>query len=150
MNDQETYDFMEFWYPRMQDSPYYYITFMPQEEFELLAPLTVEPRPDSIIRVFMDYKPLDAPIRRNTARNYHSRKKRFHRRRMGWSTPQLANYFYIIMTFPPKFSSLIFFLFLSITLSACNVTIRDSREQNSTSKSDSEGRTYTCFVLPRP
>ena len=52
-------DFMEFWLPKMQEDPYYFITFLPQAEFEAIAPLTVEPKPDKVIRVFMDYKGLD-------------------------------------------------------------------------------------------
>ena len=52
-------EFIEFWLPRMQEKPYYFVTFMPQDDFEKLAPLDISPRPDTIIRVFMDYKGLD-------------------------------------------------------------------------------------------
>jgi len=62
LNAQETEDFKEFWVPRMQDRPYYFITFVDQAVFDTLAPITVTPRPDTIIRVFMDYRGLDAPI----------------------------------------------------------------------------------------
>ncbi len=57
--DKEIDDFMEFWAPKMEEKPYYFITFVPQNEFEKIAPLTVEPRPDTVIRVFMDFKGLD-------------------------------------------------------------------------------------------
>jgi len=52
-------EFIEFWLPKMQEQDYYFITFVPQSEFDLLAPLTVEPKPDIVIRVFMDYEGLD-------------------------------------------------------------------------------------------
>lgn len=61
LNATERADFMEFWVPRMQSAPYYFITFVDQQSFDQLAPLTVTPGADSIIRVFMDYEPLTAP-----------------------------------------------------------------------------------------
>jgi len=63
MNEVEIADFKEFWIPRLSDAPYYFITFVPQEQFDSYAPLTVEPKPDSIIRIFFDYKPLENPLR---------------------------------------------------------------------------------------
>jgi len=61
LNGQEIADFKEFWLPKMlkANKPYYFVTYMDQVKFEALAPLTVTPRPDTVIRVFMDYKPLD-------------------------------------------------------------------------------------------
>lgn len=62
LNDKEINDFVEFWLPRMQNDPYYFVTFVPQAEFDQMAPLTVSPRPDTVIRVFMDFQALDKPI----------------------------------------------------------------------------------------
>jgi len=62
LNDQEKGDFTEFWLPRMQGSPYYFVTFMTNRVMDELAPLTVEPKPDTVFRILMDYTPLDAPI----------------------------------------------------------------------------------------
>lgn len=56
-------EFIEFWLPKMQDKNYYFISFLPQEKFEKIAPLTVVPKPDTVIRVFMDYKELDNKIK---------------------------------------------------------------------------------------
>lgn len=55
-------EFIAFWLPRMQDQPYYFISFMPQADFDRYAPLNVSPKPDTVIRVFMDYEGLNAPI----------------------------------------------------------------------------------------
>ncbi|MFH1667491.1 MAG: hypothetical protein ABH884_00500 [Candidatus Komeilibacteria bacterium] len=52
-------EFIDFWLPRMQDQPFYFITFLPQEKFDLLAPLEIVPEPETVIRVFMDYRGLD-------------------------------------------------------------------------------------------
>lgn len=62
LNAQERRDFLDYWVPKMQAKPYTFITFLDQSYFETLAPLTVSPKPDTVIRVFMDYRGLDAPI----------------------------------------------------------------------------------------
>ncbi|MDD4611186.1 MAG: hypothetical protein PHU73_04535, partial [Patescibacteria group bacterium] len=56
-------EFIDFWAPKMQEKPYYFITFVPQEEFDKIAPLSVNPKPDTIIRVFMDFQGLDNFVR---------------------------------------------------------------------------------------
>jgi len=62
--EKEIDDFMEFWYPRIleSDAPYYFVSFLEQKLFDELAPLEVTPSPDTIIRVFMDYKPLEEKV----------------------------------------------------------------------------------------
>lgn len=62
LNAQETADFKEFWLPRMQSAPYYFIAFLGNVAMDELAPLTVEPKPDTVIRVLMDFTPLEQPI----------------------------------------------------------------------------------------
>lgn len=62
LNAKEVADFEEYWLPRLSEKPYYFITFVPQAEFDKYAPLTVSPKPDSVIRVFFDYKGLDKKI----------------------------------------------------------------------------------------
>jgi hypothetical protein len=62
LNEQESADFIEFWQPKLEVMPYAFVTFIDQPVFDQLAPLTVTPRPDKVIRVFMDYQPLNAPI----------------------------------------------------------------------------------------
>ena len=62
LNTKESADFMDFWAPKMQAKPYYLVSFVEQSEFNRLAPLSVSPRPDTVIRVFMDYTGLDKPF----------------------------------------------------------------------------------------
>src|SRR3989339_158557 len=62
LNERESADFMDFWQEKLVAKPYVYVTFVSQQVFDDIAPLTVEPQPDSIIRVFMDYQPLDYPM----------------------------------------------------------------------------------------
>lgn len=63
LNEKEISDFKEFWMPKLNEKPYYFITFIPQSDFDSYAPLTVNPSPDTIIRVFFDYKGLDSAIK---------------------------------------------------------------------------------------
>ena len=46
----------------MQDKSYYFISFIEQGVFNVYAPLTISPTPDTIIRVFFDHKGLDELI----------------------------------------------------------------------------------------
>lgn len=47
----------------MQEKPYYFVTFLGNRDMNILAPLTIEPKPDTMIRVLMDFTPLDKPIK---------------------------------------------------------------------------------------
>jgi hypothetical protein len=62
LNGKEKADFMEFWEPKMQDSPWYFVTFYGNEQMDAVAPLTISPKPDTVIRVLMEYRPLEEPI----------------------------------------------------------------------------------------
>ncbi|MFA6918511.1 MAG: hypothetical protein WC244_00120 [Patescibacteria group bacterium] len=63
LNTKETADFMEFWEPRMQGSSYYFVTFLGTSEMNKIAPLTIVPKPDTVIRILMDFSPLENPIK---------------------------------------------------------------------------------------
>ncbi len=62
LQGREISDFKEFWLPRMQDAPYYFISFVGNRAMDSLAPLAVYPQPDTIIRVLMDFTPLTQPV----------------------------------------------------------------------------------------
>lgn len=64
LSDKEREDFKEFWVPRLESkkSPYYFITFTTTEGMQKYAPLTINPQPDTLIRVFMDYRLISSPI----------------------------------------------------------------------------------------
>ena len=62
LNAKEISDFNEFWLPIVTKSPYALISFVPQDEWSKAAPLSISPAPETVIRVFMDWKPLSAPI----------------------------------------------------------------------------------------
>lgn len=58
---KEYNEFIVYWLPRMQANPYNLISFQ-GKAYTDKAQLMVRPEPDSILRVFMAYKPLDKAI----------------------------------------------------------------------------------------
>ena len=61
LTPREYNEFIVFWLPRMQDNPYNLITFQ-GAAYTDQAQLRITPEPDSILRVFMVFTPLEAPI----------------------------------------------------------------------------------------
>lgn len=65
LNSTEKTDFMDFWLSRMLDNKqeYFFVSFVGTRDFNKVAPLKISPTPDTLIRVFMYYMPLDMPLR---------------------------------------------------------------------------------------
>ena len=61
LSAREANEFIVYWLPRMQDNEYNLITFQ-SEAYTDSARLMIDPQPDTLIRVFMVYKPLSAPV----------------------------------------------------------------------------------------
>ena len=61
LNERESNEFIVYWLPRMEENNYNLITFQ-GEKYTEHAKLKISPEPDSILRVFMAYKPLDKPV----------------------------------------------------------------------------------------
>lgn len=61
LTPREYNDFITYWVPKMQENPYNLISFSGNEYSEI-AKLTVDPKPDSVIRIHMMWKALDEPI----------------------------------------------------------------------------------------
>ncbi len=57
LNREERNEFIVYWLPKMQENAYNFITFQ-TDVYTDYAKLKVDPEPDSMIRVFMAYKPL--------------------------------------------------------------------------------------------
>ncbi len=58
LNGRECNEFIIYWLPRMEGNPYNLITFQ-QDAYTDQAGLEITPAPDSLLRVFMAWKPLD-------------------------------------------------------------------------------------------
>lgn len=59
LNPVEQADFLEAWLPELSQKPFYHIYFHTLQAIEHYAPLEVEPKPDSQIRVLFSYSPLE-------------------------------------------------------------------------------------------
>ena len=62
LNEREAEEFIVYWLPKLESSPYNLIRFETKNEIEANMPLTVSPKPDTTIRVMMDFLPLETPI----------------------------------------------------------------------------------------
>lgn len=59
---REAEEFIIYWLPVLEQNSYNYIRFETAAEINSYMPLEVTPRPDTTIRVIMNYKPLNNPI----------------------------------------------------------------------------------------
>ena len=61
LTPKEYNEFIVYWAPLMQENEYNLISFQ-TENYEQNAPLHINPAPDSMLRVYMAYKPLTSPV----------------------------------------------------------------------------------------
>lgn len=61
LTPNEYNEFIVYWLPLMQENPYNLITFQTTAYTDHAA-LNITPQPDSVLRIFMVYQPLDEPI----------------------------------------------------------------------------------------
>ncbi len=62
LNNQETADFMEFWQEKLPKTPFVRLTWLDTTDMNTLAPLSVNPRPNTVIRVFLEFEGLQKPV----------------------------------------------------------------------------------------
>ena len=59
LNEKESAEFLEFWLSKMPNTPYVRLTWFGTRQMNELAPLTITPKPDTMIRVFLDFEGLE-------------------------------------------------------------------------------------------
>lgn len=59
LNDREVEEFIVYWLPKLEENKYNLIRFETMEEINEYMPLDINPVPDTIIRVLMDFKGVD-------------------------------------------------------------------------------------------
>lgn len=62
LNELEAEEFIIYWLPILQDNKYNYIRFATLDEINNNMPLELSVEPDTLIRILMQYKPLDEYI----------------------------------------------------------------------------------------
>ena len=65
LTEREANEFIMFWLPKLERNSYNYIYFNTLEEVNEDMPIEVNPKPDTMIRIIMEFKPLDKPIKVN-------------------------------------------------------------------------------------
>ena len=63
LNEREAEEFIVYWLPKLESNKYNYIRFETKEEINSNMPLEITPKPDTIIRVLMEFKGLEEPIK---------------------------------------------------------------------------------------
>jgi len=58
LNEREANEFIIYWLPKMENNEYNYIRFRTSDEINNYMQLDISPKPDSVIRVVMDFKSL--------------------------------------------------------------------------------------------
>ena len=59
LNEREAEEFIVYWLPILENNKWNLIRFRTLEEINKIMPLDITPTPDTVIRVLMQYKPLD-------------------------------------------------------------------------------------------
>ena len=62
LNEREAEEFIVYWLPQMENNEWNLIRFESKEEQDIVMPLDIEPKPDTVIRVMMDWKAIEQPI----------------------------------------------------------------------------------------
>ena len=62
LNEREANEFIIYWLPKLEHNKYNYIRFETMDEINSYMPMEVNPKPDTVIRILMDYKVLDKKI----------------------------------------------------------------------------------------
>ena len=63
LNEREANEFIIYWLPKLESNKYNFIRFQTEEEINNNMPLEITPEPETIIRVVMEYKGIENPIK---------------------------------------------------------------------------------------
>lgn len=62
LNEKEKKDFIEYWVKVLPESNYYFVGIVPEKTLNNISPLSISPKPDTVIRVALYFKPLEEKI----------------------------------------------------------------------------------------
>lgn len=63
LSQKESEEFIIYWLPKLESNKYNYIRFASKEEIDNYMPLEITPKPETVIRLLMEYKPLDKIVK---------------------------------------------------------------------------------------
>lgn len=62
LTNSEAQDFLNYWATKLPNTPYIRLTWFNTAQMNELAPLRISPKPQTVIRVFLDFQGLNKPI----------------------------------------------------------------------------------------
>lgn len=62
LTSNEINDFVAYWQPKLPQTPYVRLSWLTKPQIDELAPLSITPKPTTVIRVFLDFQGLNQPI----------------------------------------------------------------------------------------
>ena len=62
LNEREAEEFIVYWLPKLESNKYNFIRFQTEEEINNNMPLEITPKPDTVIRIVMEFKGIEEPI----------------------------------------------------------------------------------------
>lgn len=62
LNEREANEFIIYWLPKLENNKYNFIRFQTEEEINSNMPLEITPKPDTVIRVVMEFKGLEEAV----------------------------------------------------------------------------------------
>lgn len=62
LNEREAEEFIVYWLPKLESNKYNFIRFQTEEEINNNMPLEITPKPDTVIRILMEFKGIEEPI----------------------------------------------------------------------------------------
>lgn len=62
LNQKETTEFITYWTRQLPGSKYYFIGIVPRSQIDILAPLSINPPPESLLRITLYFQPLNEKI----------------------------------------------------------------------------------------
>lgn len=62
LNEREAEEFIVYWLPKLESNKYNFIRFQTEEEINNNMPLEITPKPDTVIRIVMEFKEIENPI----------------------------------------------------------------------------------------
>lgn len=58
----EINDFVEYWHDKLPTKPYVRLSWLTTKQMNIIAPLSITPKPNTVLRTFLDFSGLDQPI----------------------------------------------------------------------------------------
>lgn len=62
LNEKESSQFSQYWLKALPKSPFYFVGIIPTSSLNKIAPITINPSPNTLIRVTLYFQPLDGEI----------------------------------------------------------------------------------------